>query len=742
MSSIPAGELELRRQAEDEFSLRRLFNILWFRRRLLIAVTIFVSCVGLIILVQIPPRYTATSVLMVGVPHTQVVDIEAVLGELLSGDSAILGEVEVLRSRGLAAKLIDKFDLRSHDEFNPDLRPPGILTLLDPRRYIPDKWKEVLGLSPEPLAEEERATQLLTAVTDQFLRGLSVNPVHRSNVVRISFESHDPQLSAAVANELPELYITGQLEAKFEATERATKWLNEQLAELKQKVESSEKAVEVYRDRHGLTVANDATILDEQLSEINNQLIIASANRAETEARYRQIEHLLQQDGTRIETASEVLQSTLIQHLREQEASVQLKKSEMSVELGPKHPKMIQVNAEIRDLRGKIRHEIQKIAAGLKNEAEVARIRERSVMDSLRELEKKSGVQKAESVQLRALEREASANRALFETFLGRYKETSTTQGMEQADARIISHAETPFKPSFPNMRITLLVIFGSALLAGIFVACLSEAFHSGLFSPEQVEKELGMSTIGMIPIVAAKDPHDYVLEKPHSNFAEALNSLKTSLLLSTPDKQMKVVQITSSVPEEGKSTLALSLARIVAKSGRKVMLVDGDLRKPILEEKLGISGRTKGLTDFVLSDSGNLSEYVVKDSKSNLSVLPKGGAEYISPIDILSSKRMEAIVDALREHFDLVIFDSPPVMVVSDARILGRLMDKTVFVVRWDKTPKKVALAALKQLRMAEIDMAGVALQQVNLKQYGSYGYGSSGYYYHQSRYGNYYSS
>jgi succinoglycan biosynthesis transport protein ExoP len=212
--------------------------------------------------------------------------------------------------------------------------------------------------------------------------------------------------------------------------------------------------------------------------------------------------------------------------------------------------------------------------------------------------------------------------------------------------------------------------------------------------------------------------------------------------MLSGADDGVKTLQITSSVPEEGKSTLALSFARVLARSGKKVVLVDADLRRASLEKKMGIDPLSTGLTDLVLADEGaNIEDFSIIDEKSGALFIPKGGAEYVNASDVLSSHRMEGIIASLKQQFDYVIFDTPPIMAVSDARLLGRLVDKTLFVVHWDKTPKKVVKAALQQLNHAQIDVAGCVLQKVDLKRYGSYGYGDSGYYYHYGKYGQYYS-
>jgi capsular exopolysaccharide synthesis family protein len=211
--------------------------------------------------------------------------------------------------------------------------------------------------------------------------------------------------------------------------------------------------------------------------------------------------------------------------------------------------------------------------------------------------------------------------------------------------------------------------------------------------------------------------------------------------MLSDPDNAVKTVVVTSSVPSEGKSMLALCLGRNAAVAGQKVVVIDADFRRPTIEKKLGIAPKTKGLTDLIMSHDTRLADFMYKDEKTNLLIMPKGNAEYISPVDIFASHRMAVLLNTLKQQFDLIIFDTPPVMAVSDARVLAAIVDKTIFVVAWDKTPKKTIKAGLEQIIKARANLAGVVLQQVDVKQYGRYSYGESGYYYHYNKYSQYYS-
>jgi capsular exopolysaccharide synthesis family protein len=749
-------------EAEDSgqpLPLLDYLQLLWFRKKMILAITVFVAAVGYIQVNEIKNIYAATSTMLVGLPESRVVDIEEVLRtQPTTGDAA--EEVEVLRSRVLAAKVIERMNLLNHPEFNPALREPeesffDFLQYLNPRRWVPQSWKqpikEALGWQtqqappspPSPqTAEEQRQQQRMVTATNIFLGKLAVVNPEWTFVINVTFSSLDPELAARVANEVPEAYIVDKLEARFEATEKANAWLMAQLQDLEAKVLESERAVEIYRDQHGLAASEGGSILDAQLSELNSQLIIARAERAEIDARLEQLRRLLRGGGQGVETSSEVLASTLVQQLRAQEAQALSRLSEMSVEYGPRHPRMLQVTAEIAELRERIRDEVERIVIALQNEAEFAHTRVASLQTSLREAQGQTSEQNKEAIQLRALQREAAANRALYETFLNRFKETSSTQGMETTDARVISHAEVPGGPSYPNRRQMLLqyVLFGFAGSCGLVL--MLALLNPGMMSPEQVQRTLGEYVIGLIPITEGKaPPHDYVLEKPNSGLVEAINTLKFSLALSDPDHPVKAVQVTSSVPEEGKTSLAIALARVVASSGQKVILVDGDLRRSSIGKKLGLHNKHKGLSDLVVAGDADLAEFIQRDEKGGVDFMPAGTAKYANATDIFSSLRMQQIIDLLKARYDLVVVDTPPVMAVADARIIGRVVDKTIFVVRWDKTPRKVAKAALEQLRRADVSIAGAVLQQVDLTRYGRVGYGDSGYYYHYGRYGKYYS-
>lgn len=730
----------------NEVNVREILRRLWRRKAVLIGAIVVLTTLAAVVTYQIQPSYTAVTSVMVEPRERKVVDIQAVVSGLPPDIFTIESEVAVLRSRALIERVVARLNLAENPEFNKELQP---------RR----DWRKTLGLDevippevdamltsfrpPRPeMTPEEKLDRARVAVVDEFLRRLRTEMKGRSRVIEISFRSNDPQTASTAANTLADLYIVEQLEAKFEATKRATLWLNERLTGLRERVEISERAVEEYRRRSGLLEGRGVTMSAQQLGELNSALIQARTQRAEAQARLSQVQNAMRTPGGE-ESVSEVLSSPLISRLREQETEVQRKMAELQQDYGERHPRMINMKAELRDLRAKINAEVGKIVQGLRNEVRVAEAREETIRSGLRQVEGQAAEANRDEVQLRALQREATANRTLYETFLGRFKETSEQQEMQQPDARIISRADIPAVPSFPNPVMFIGVAFLLSIVVGLAIVALLEKLDHGFRSMEQVEQLTGATALGLIPIIpglgpSRKAPHDYILEKPVSAFGESIRAIYAGLLLSNVDRPPRVVLVTSSLPGEGKTSLSISLARMIARTGQKrVVLVDCDLRRPQVHRNLKLPIKP-GLVEC-LAGEATLEEVIQHDRSSDLRIIASGGSP-TTPSDLLSSEHFKRVVAQLSEQFDMVILDSSPVLAVSDSRILARIADKTVFIVRWAETRREVATMGIKQIVDAGCDLAGIVLSMVNVKKHARYGYGDSGYYY--GRYRKYYTS
>jgi capsular exopolysaccharide synthesis family protein len=745
--SLDTGRAHRRRNEISlvgELDLRALILTLWRRKWLIVGCTSLILVVTALTLMQVTPQYSATVSIMMNTRENRVVDVESVLSGLPADTAAMLSEIEVIQSSQLIGRVVDKLRLDRDPEFNGALRPDGwrqsIKQLLATASSIVgsatvtdiDKTVDI-SLVSDP-SERIRAT-----VTKAIQGRLFVQPVQRSWVIDITFTSEDREKAALIANMIADQYLVDQLEAKYEATRRATSWLNDRLAELKTDIKASEAAVEEFKAQLGAGAGQGAELTVQQLTQLNAELILARTARAEAEARYNQVASLLNSEG--ISAATDVISSPLIQTLEQKLAELRREEAEFSTRYGDRHPDMINKRAEIADTEAAIASEVQKVISSLRTEVSVARTREQTLRAGVQELESRSFDQGIASVQLRQLEREAEANRLVYQSFLSRFKETQEQDDIQQADARIISRAEPPGGSSYPKSTLILAIAGAVGICLGIAIAFLLERLDNVFRSPRQIETTLAMSTLGMIPLLQRshrrRDILNYVLKKPTSAFAESIRSLRTALLLSNVDNPPKVIALTSSVPEEGKSTTAVLLAETTAKMGKSVVLVDCDLRRPNLHQTLGLSNdrslvqlldRSAGFDDVLQIHASTGIHFIAAQSTA------------ANAIDLLSSRAFSTLIRQLREHYELVILDTAPTLAVADSAVIGRQSDSVLFAIRWGRTPREAVEAGVRALRDAGVRLTGAVLTQVDLRRHAQYGYGDSGYYY--GRYSGYYAN
>ena len=401
------------RGEEDALDLRQLLRTYWRRKWIVLGTAMLFVVVAGLILTQQTNRYTTSASIMLDTRESKVVDVESVLSGLPADTSALMSEIEVIRSTQLIGRVVDKLHLESDPEFNGALRDPHwSAAVFSPETYLPETWLAALGIREAsgavPTGGTEEANRgLRNRIIGAVQSRLFVQPVQRSLVIEVQFESESARKAALIANTIADQYLVDQLEAKFEATQRATSWLNERLEDLKDQVEASEEAVEQYKASISAGGGRSADVTEQQLTQINAELIVARTARAEAEARFNQVDTLLQNRG--IGAAADVISSPLIQNLRQQLAELRREEAALSTRYGDRHPKMINIRAEIEDTLGAISREVRKVVNNLRTELEVAQTRERTLEESLEELEDRTSDISQSSVQLRQLEREAEA---------------------------------------------------------------------------------------------------------------------------------------------------------------------------------------------------------------------------------------------------------------------------------------------------------------------------------------------
>ncbi len=707
---------------------RMLLRRVW----LIAGVLVVLNGFALLAISKITPRYTAEATLIIGPRQAQVMDVKAVMAGLTGDTDVIESELQMLRSRRIAREVTAKLDLDKRVEFNPD-GPAGrgptlrerIVAVVDHRLreladLLPAAWRPDV---PTPLHSGAVERDPLGLTTDAFLTHLYVAPKGRSRVIGVSVESADPGLAAAAANAVADGYIDNQLRSKLDATEHAHKWLDDRVREMREQVVNADQAVEAYRQKVGIMQGRTGTLLSEQASELGTRIVQAQADRGTAEARLK-VANAALASPRGILGLPEVQGSPEIQVLRTQENTLLQRAAELSRSFGENYPKLAAVRSQIADVQLRLRQEIDRAANNYREQARAAAIHEEQLKGTLASLRQDVGVGLEGEIELRALQHEADADRALYDRLLARSKETNVESGLQQPDAQIISRAESPELPSFPNPKLILPVFFITTLIVAVLLVFALEQLDHGFSTLEQVEAALGVTALGVVPrlrrsVLRQQEPESYVLAQPDSLYSEGVRSLYTSLLLSGAQRPPKVVLLTSALPGEGKSTVALSLARLMASCGKRVAMVDCDLRRPSLHKAFG-AAQSPGLTDF-LAGHAELGAVLSRDTMSDAYLIAAGVRSQTAP-DLFASDTMRKLIVALSSQFDLVVLDSAPVLAVSDTRNLARLADKIVFVVRWQLTRRFAAQPALRQMVDAGGNVAGVLLSMVDLRRYAKF--------------------
>lgn len=730
--------------ADDSLvDLRQLWRV--FVRRLpvfaAVALSVFVLCV--VITMQMTPQYTAAASVIIDPRRTQVIDIEAVLTGVGSDAQALDTEVQLIQSRSMAHAVVARLDLVRDPEFNGSLREPsGLGAVIQAVKG----FVSALVPSQAVLESDDADERMREAVTSAVLDRLSARRTGLTYVISVAFRSEDPRKAARIANAFADQYLLSQLEAKFDATERANTWLNDRLEVLREEVRTAEQAVEMYRAEHGLLDASGSNLTEQQISDLNAQLAIQRAELSAAESSLRNVQTQLSR-GASLDTIGEVLRSDTIRALRAQQTETSRRRSDLTSRYGPRHPEILAVEREAADLEEQVNREIQRIIAGLETEVNVARQRVGSLQNTLSGFRDELVVNNRALVRLRELEREAEASRTLFESFLNRFRQTSEQDDLTTADARIVARAPVPLDPSSPNWLLNLALGIVLAVMAGAGAVMILEVFDNGVRTEADVERELGAAHIASVPLLArprfgrrkgtsGSQPYDYIRDNPLSGIAEAFRVIRSAILLSSIDKVHKVVAITSALPGEGKTTTTYSLGRISAMSGSRTVIIDCDLRRRLLT-KAAAPEAAKGLLE-VLAGECQLDEALVEDAERGLHIMPVVESQF-TPRDVFSSEAFKAFLAVLRQRYDLILIDTAPVLAVTDTRVIAARSDAVIMSVKWKTTPREAAASALEILRDVKANVLGVALAQVDMNAQARYGHEGSSYYY--KNYRNYYS-
>ncbi|GAB2931388.1 GumC family protein [Rheinheimera gaetbuli] len=709
--------------AVQVIDLKKTFNVIYRAKWRIMAFTLLCGALATLVLLNMAPVYRATSTLLLEATQARAIKIEEVYGFNSSQQEYYLTQFEVLKSRSIAEQVFNRLDVANHPEYQPK---PGVKQqLLALLPFLPQQGAEH---DAEYAAFLQRKQQL-----DAFVSNIAIAPVRRTQLVRLSFSSEDPQLARAVANALGDEYINSQLDARLGITQKASSWLGGRVAELRERLEQSELKLEQFRAEHNLVDVEGVTSLDQrELERLNEQLSVARARKAETEGFLALVQRFRRDDIRGLESLPEITSHVSIQNVKREVLITERKVSELAKVFGPKHPKMISAQAELQTVQKSLAQQILRLIDGVEKEAQAAAERLTALEQRFAQARSRfSGLGSVEA-DYRRLDREVQTNRLLFNNFMDRQKETEVTGDFDAPIARFTDLAGLPTEPEKPNKKLILLLVLVAAGGFATVMALVFDALNDTVKHLADVENMLQQRALGFLPRGAKKAGETQraraFFDRTQRQHKEAVANIRTGLSLLAIDKPLKVIEVTSSYPGEGKTSASLNLAFAFGALER-VLLIDADMRKPTLGAKLGLPGYQTGLAN-VLSGTEKLSDCIVRDEQSGVDVLT-AGAVPLNPLELLAGGAFNKLLNELKADYDKIIVDTPPVQLVSDGLLLAPMCDAVILVVKADHTRSPAVKNSIAKINQAHGNLYGVVLNQMDTEkaasyygQYGQYGY------------------
>jgi capsular exopolysaccharide synthesis family protein len=713
---------------EEEFSLRDYGKVLRKRRWSVLAALLITLTTTAIFTFAMKPIYRGTTTIQINKESPQIVDFKEIFAINTMDMDYYQTQYKILESRSLAKRVIQANSLFNHPEFSPEKESSPFQIW---RSSIVKKGSEWLTFQNEkasPLSEDGKESAQDSLTINEFLDKLKVEPIRNSRLVKVHFDSQDPNLAKQVPNTLAELYIQQNLEARFKATEQAKEWLTRQLDDLKGKVEKADETLRAFGSRHGIiSLEEKENIVIQRLSELNEALAKAEAERMAKEALYRQTQ------SPNSDSLPSILENKLVQELKQTYIQLEAQYMKLSESFfKPDWPEMRRLKDQMETVQSRLNGEIKKIVAGMKNEYESSLRKEILLRNAFEEQKTRAMEMQQRAIQYNILKREADTNKELYKGLLQRMKEAGVSAGITASNIQVVDQAEMPTKPFKPNKRLNLLLAAVVGLFLGVGLAFFLEHLDDTIKTPEDLQNLIRLPSFGIVPEGAYErrrlvdSNHSFPVELatsdyPKSMLSEAYRSIRTSILLSSSGNPPKTIAVSSPNPGEGKTTTVMNTAIVLAQTGARVIIIDADMRKPRIHKVFGKENGV-GLSSF-LSGNADL-EAVVQQSKiPDLYYIPSGPIPP-NPSELLGSVLFKKMIEGLGSRFHYLIIDSPPLLAFSDSVIISTNVDGVVMVVIGGKTPRETLKRSKEVLLQVDARILGVVINRARVRgaEYGSY--------------------
>jgi len=706
---------------EEVIDLRKYFSVINRSKWRILLLASLIAILSAFIVLNMKQVFSAKATLLIEAQQAKAVKIEEVYGMNSAQQEYYLTQFEILKSRTIAESVIERLRISEHPEYLPK----------DSIADVIKGWLPFLPSADDDLkSAEQLALELREALLNQFTENLTVEPVRKTQLVNIYFESQDPKLAAAVANAIGETYIDSQLEAKMGITQKANTWLGGRLGELRQRLDDSEKAMQEFRLSEGLIdVAGVRSLGSQELERLGVELTNARSKKAQVDSFIRVINQYGKKNVDKLESLPEITAHPSVQNVKKEVVTAERKVSELSKIYGPKHPKLLAVKSELTTVQENLREQIRKLIAGIENESQTEAQNLTSLEAEMARAKGQYQDVSGKEAEYQRLQREVETNRQLFDTFMSRQKETEVAGNFDSAIARFTDRAITATEPIKPKRKLIVMLAFVAALGFGIVVAFVMESLNDTIKTTQDVESVLQQRALGIIPkLVEKKTLAEFnrtFFDNENRPFSESVRSIRTSLALLALDKPLQLLVVTSSVPEEGKSTVSSNLSFAFAQL-ETVLLIDADMRKPTIAKRFALPAFQPGLANY-LTETESLDDCIVRDEQSGVDILAAGTIP-INPLELLAHPRFLALLNELKGRYTKIIIDTPPVQAVSDALMIARLADAVVMVVKADHSRSGLIQNSLAKLIQSHAKLYGVVLNDLDVKKaeryYGSYGY------------------
>jgi len=693
---------------EEEIHLRDYWKVIVKRRNSVLtffSVLVVVVTIGTL---TTTPVYRATTRVLIDRENQYMANINTVYADFYSEDYYHT-QYELIRSGAVAYKVAKNLNLQSNPDFNPAAKKS-------------DGFFSMIGnafRTTKNVPEERSFDDPLLPLAKKVQGNLRVDPVKNSRIVNISYEYHDPILAAYIANGIANAYVEQVLDIKMGTAKHAVEWMSKKIDEQKKLLEQSQNVLQEYmKDKDIVELENKEAITPQKVQSLSAQLVMAESKRKETEALYNQVKDLTNNLAGAL-TVPAIAGDQVMQSLRTEEIRREKDAMEMSKKYGEKHPQMIRLREDLRALREKMSSESKRIITSMKNDYELAKTKEAGLRSSLAQGKGEALSLSSKAIQYGVLKREVESNQQIYDALLKRIKETSLIEEVKSFNIYIVDRAEVPKGPVRPRSLLNVLLSVIVGLFGGAGIAFFLEYVDNTFKKPEDVEERLSLPLLGVVPSFRKTDPDERLETITHTNqkaaISETYRALRTSILLSAVEP-VKSFVVTSSLENEGKTTTAINLAIALAQMEKMVLLVDADLRKPKIHTVFGMENSV-GLSSFLARQM--VRDMIRTSPIPHLSIITSGPLPP-NPSELLGSIRMREFLNIVNEKFDIVVFDSAPLVTVTDATILSDLVDGTVMVIRSGKTTVEVAKRGKRLLTDINAKILGVVLNCVDTEREG----------------------